>query len=259
MKRIIQYIIFMYPYSQLCAMNLYQDYKKNLQLSPPEVITYLHKKKLCQTDLQNKEKRSSNFYRALLYQALKNCGHPQPEVVVLTNDTNEAAATSRKREYGVYVNFDQKGDWAKESYGIKRMIMHHEAVHVIRQDFNHRVNLKACQLMEIRADKNGALNSQCSQCVREFAHYFLSQHNNSSSIDESLIEHKNMSMADLDTMPKKDKNALIKKSAEVSRKRKREHPIPFERSLRLHSVAVALKDATCPQHSGRIGDACDES
>lgn len=231
-------------------MHLPNDYTKNLQISSPQTLATLRKKELCQTDLINKAKRSSIFYRSLLFQALHNCGHAQPEAVVLTNKAEKLSAyASHTAAYGVYVNFDEKSDWASQSYGTKRMVMYHEAVHVIKQHYNNVNNdYHAWQNEERMADQVAAIKANCTHCVRDFATHFLLEHTQKNYRDKLLQKYRNLTLQAVDAMPKKEKTILIKKTYELSKKRKQGHPLDLERALRLHAILVALGNVLCAHH-----------
>jgi len=231
---------------------LSSEYKKNLQTSPQNLKS-LKKRGLCQTDLANKAIRSSNYYRMLLFEALQNCGHVRPEIVTLTSDpNNHSACASENETSGVYVNFDETSYWKRQSYGTQRMVMHHEAAHIIRRHYNNSANtIHQDQNEERDADRIAAIKGKCSQCAREFAQYFLTQHTQQNNQNTLVQTHKYLTLTDIDTMPKKDKTTLIGKTYTLSKKRKREHPIHLERALRLHHISVALGNTLCPQHQSR--------
>ncbi|MDR3550111.1 MAG: hypothetical protein P4L31_01760 [Candidatus Babeliales bacterium] len=229
------------------------EYAKNLQTSP-QTLKSLKKRKICQTDLTNQTIRSSNNSRTLLFEALHNCGHIQPEVVMLTSDPNNFSACAHQNEtHGVYVNFDEKSEWTRQSYGTQRMVMHHEAAHIVRGHYNNTTNTSHQNQNDERdADRIAAIKGKCTQCAREFADYFLAQYTKEHHENELLKKHQNITLADIEDMPKKNKTTLIQKTYLISKKQKKEHPIHLERALRLHTISVALGDALCPQHKNLV-------
>lgn len=251
MQKLALYTLLLFPSLMHAMPDLSSDYAKNLQLSSPQTLKSLHKRKLCQTDITNKALKSSEYYRKLSFEALHNCGHPQPEVVMLISDPNMKlpAHASQNETCGVYINFDETSEWVHQNYGTQRMVMHHESAHIVRKHYNNNTNtLQQDQDEERDADRIAAIKAKCTHCTRDFAAYWLSEHSAKKHKIDLLQTHQNLTLADIDAMPKKDKTILTRKTYLISKKKKSTHPINLERALRLHTISVAQGDKLCEQH-----------
>jgi len=232
----------------------------------PNVRAYMAKKwdvHECQTDLEAANKRmTSPWIRKLAYEALKKCEHIYPEVVIIVNDENNvhnamAGHIKLGAEMGRGINF-KESVWSKEKYGVQRLILYHEAWHLVYRHYNRNgTSAKEVQAQEREADIQGAINGCCEQCACEYAGYyfkrFLAGGNASDASKEVMGAHVPKSLSEITgwAMSHLEKNIakLEKKSLVFSAT----HPLDIERCLYLMKLAkTQLKGAVCMFHKAAL-------
>lgn len=189
----------------------------------------------------------------MAFEALQNCDHPHPEFVMLVNDDNDLPACSGRfyDEQYIGINFDEK-EYKAHSYGVQRATLHHEAAHIVRQEYStdktkplwHR----QCQNDERTADHLGTINAGCVTCAREHAQDFLNDHRHTDHTHSLLKSHKDITLADLDHMPSRAKKKLLQRTYKISKKLVKEHPVDLERALRIHQNSLFLGNELCTYH-----------
>lgn len=156
------------------------SYNGNIQAGSKDEFKKLKERQECQTDWQSAKHRSSYLYRALAYEALSKCGHPHPQVVMIVNcrDNTHLIAAGAQEVSGKKcrgINFHEDS-YKNEAYGVKRLFMFHEAMHMVRKDYYQSYTLKErSQARERCADMDGVKAGGCEQCAQEFAAYWLKQ------------------------------------------------------------------------------------
>lgn len=236
------------------------SYRANVQADSREGFKNLKERQECQTDWKDLQKRSSYLYRILAYEALSKCGHPYPEVVVITNNAKDLKACAgpiiaQKKTYRG-INFYEEA-FKNEAYGVKRLILFHEAVHIVKKDYYANYSFKEeSQLREQFADTEGIKLGDCEQCTKEFANYFLQEFFSAQShvtqvlkvvkkIPKSVEEIYAWNLAYLDWYLKTSKKSL----QDLVGRNKSTHPFDLERALYITKIAITtLKSKACEFH-----------
>jgi hypothetical protein len=154
------------------------SFTANAQAQTKQAFQELRAKKECQTDWKDLKRKSSYLYRILAFEALYKCGHPYPEVVMITSDQQEpltacAGSLEIQKKEGRGINFYEP-KFKKESYGVRRLLLFHEAWHIIKKDYyKGYANLQVSRLYEQEADIEGAKRGGCEQCALEYAQFWL--------------------------------------------------------------------------------------
>lgn len=219
------------------------EYKKNIKAQTAKKLQNLKKRKMCQTHPTNTEIQASKKCRKMAFEALSNCGHPAPEVVMLTNDAHRKPACVGEKPY-ISINFDEARN-SIGSYGKQRAILHHEAAHLMRQYYevdNHSLH------EERAADRMAIANIGCSICAREFAQDFLEDHYKQNHTHSLLKIFSTISLKKIDAMKKCEKQKLIKKTSKISKRLNGTHPIDLERVLRIVKASKVLGESRCTYH-----------
>lgn len=235
-------------------------YTANTRTLTPQTFQLLKANKECQTDWHNKEKTTSQAYRKLAFEALTNLGHPYPEYVMITNTNqgmghNHAFVINGIQGQGIEFN---ETFWNQKPYGVIRMTMYHEATHCVGDlklghaycDHNPQLrdmhHYHEIQKQENECDQSAVLLGQCTECAREFCQ---------SSLDMCCTDQvvktpdgKQYTLDLLDTLHEDAINKLIKTIARLSANRRAEHPLFFERALRIYLNSKSIGHCLCPHH-----------
>lgn len=235
-----------------------QFYKGNIQAQTVDSFKTLHIAQQCQTDLVHQKRTSSSFYRKLAYEALQNCGHPAPEVVLITSDTSKQAVPIGSGLgminglIAVIINFNQNNPIARAPYGVIRIIMHHEAWHIVSQDYaaplaKDKYYYQNSQKRENQADHKAIYFAQCTQCAHECVEYFIKRHAAQNN-EPSLKKYARCTLQNLNQISSDRIEAILPDIATLSIHRKLEHPFDIERALRIYIDSRALGDVLCTWH-----------
>jgi len=239
-----------------------QFYKGNIQAQNEAAFKALRNAHLCQTDLINKKRTSSIFFRELAYEALLNLGHPHPEIVIITSDPS-AQAISIGSGLGlihgltaIALNFNEKQPLAKAPYGVIRIIMHHEAWHIIAQHFANPILRDKYYYLnmlhrEIEADHQAVHHAQCIACARECAAYFINRHAKENK-EPTLKKYVLCSLHNLEQITSDRIEAILPAMETLAITRRKEHPFDIERALRIYIDSRALGDVLCTYHKKMI-------
>lgn len=262
-KRILNCFVLLIHFSIHGMQELPPEYAPNLAAHASQTLNKLKRRMMCQTHPIISTVHSSKKYRAMAFEALQNCGHPHPEVVMLLNDKNQSPActgTFYKEKY-IGINLDEKV-YSQYTYGNQRAALHHEAAHIINQEYTtdktHPAWHRKSQNEERTADHVATINAGCVTCARESAQYFLSNHASTEHTHPLLKAHENITLADLDHMSSRVKKKLIRSTYRISRKKIKSHPIYLERAIRIHLDSLRLGEVLCAYHQNQDQDEIEQ-
>lgn len=211
----------------------------------PAAFKKLKKKQLCQIDAKKAAIQPSKQYRQLAFEALKNCNHPKPQEVVLTNDPNyEHHACAYFYNFDdtdiQAINFNEKGCFSTCSFGTQRIIMHHEAAHVILKhsaiDAQDPEYYLKKQREERQADRLGIHAACCKQCTLDYCQWYLEKHQKEDCQKKQFKKFNSLTLANLGKMSVQKTLHLIEQTSSLSAQQKATHPYNIERALRAYKV-----------------------
>ncbi len=154
------------------------------ELAAGDLATFLERQQICNTDVGT-PRESSIKYRKLCFEALKNVGYAHPALIMIASERHapEACAGPMKDVYcwrtGRGVNMYEPY-WERQSYGVLRFVMHHEASHLFfKHYYDHQHGARRgtpdyfvkIQRMERAADKHAAKTCGCELCMRDRVEY----------------------------------------------------------------------------------------
>lgn len=113
-----------------------ESYKANAGALSPEAFEHLKQIGQCNTFWSQKDKKAKEEYRILVFEGAQAMKHPNPEMIMAINTTENIAAAGPcyiqgKEGRAVFIN---QNFLDQENFGVRRIFIFHEVAHLVHRD-----------------------------------------------------------------------------------------------------------------------------
>ena len=200
----------------------------------PSLNTYLVTSHICRTSTHH-DLAVSMAGRHLFYKALRDCGHPCPEQVIVINEKKTMVEFQYSNNQQIpIIHFDEKY-WNTFPIGVKRIVAFHEAMHIVKK---RNVN----SIEEEREADYGAISKiKCRNCTIESAQWHFNE-------SKKRHEVEYMALSEIEKRSERSVKAILDYTRIRSCVYAKSHPLHVERGLAAYLRLREMSNAMCEYH-----------